>query len=76
MGVSKKKFCLRFSFIVILYFIIYARFIECSTYNLYVYIVLGYSMKVIYVLICRISSRKLGKILFIEKLDVIKKIFW
>jgi len=33
-------------------------------------------MKVIYVLICRIISRNLGKILFIEKLDVIKKIFW
>lgn len=33
-------------------------------------------MKVIYVLICRIISMNLGKILFIEKLDVIKKIFW
>ena len=33
-------------------------------------------MKVIYVLNRRIISMKLGKILFIEKLDVIKKIFW
>jgi hypothetical protein len=31
-------------------------------------------MKVIYVF-CNIISMKLGKILFIEKLDVIKKIF-
>ena len=33
-------------------------------------------MKVMYVLICILISMKLGKILFIEKLDVIKKIFW
>lgn len=32
-------------------------------------------MKVMYVLICILISMKLGKILFIEKLDVIKKIF-
>ena len=71
----KKNVCLRFSFIVILYLIIYVLFIECNTYNLYVYIVLGYSVKVIYVFICILISMKLGKILFIEKLDVIKKIF-
>ena len=64
-----------FSFIVILYKIIYVLFIECNTYKLYVYIVLGYSVKVIYVFICILISMKLGKILFIEKLDVIKKIF-
>lgn len=39
-------------------------------------IVLGYSMKVIYVFICILISMNLGKILFMEKLDVIKKIFW
>ena len=33
-------------------------------------------MKVMYVLICILISMKLGKILFIEKLDVIWKIFW
>lgn len=33
-------------------------------------------MKVIYVLICILISMNLGKILFMEKLDVIKKIFW
>lgn len=32
-------------------------------------------MKVMYVLICILISMKLGKILFIEKLDVIKKYF-
>lgn len=71
----KKNVCLRFSFIVILYLIIYVLFIECNIYNYIYIIVLGYSIKVIYVLICIIISRNLGKILFIEKLDVIKKIF-
>ena len=76
MGVSKiKNLCLRFSFIVILYLIIYVLFIECNMYIFICIIFLGYSMKVIYVLICIIISMKLGKILFIEKLDVIKKIF-
>jgi hypothetical protein len=71
----KKNVCLRFSFIVILYLIIYVLFIECNIYKYIYIIVLGYSIKVIYVLICIIISRNLGKILFIEKLDVIKKIF-
>jgi hypothetical protein len=42
-------------------------------YKIYI-IVLGYSIKIIYVFICIVISRKLGKILFIEKLDVINKI--
>lgn len=29
-----------------------------------------------YICLCIIISKKLGKILFMEKLDVIKKIFW
>lgn len=31
-----KNLCLRFSFIVILYLIIYVLFIECNMYNLYI----------------------------------------
>lgn len=71
-----KNLCLRFTFIVALYLIIYVRFIECNIYIYFMYIiVLGYSMKVIYVFICILILMNLGKILFMEKLDVIKKIF-
>ena len=44
-------------------------------YKIYI-IVLGYSIKIIYVFFSIVISRKLGKILFIEKLDVINKILW
>lgn len=52
----------------------YVLSIEYNMYNIICIIDLGYSMKVIYVF-CIIISMKLGKILFIEKLDVIKKYF-
>jgi len=44
----KKNLCLRFTFIVILYLIIYVLSIKCNMYiyNIYI-IVIGYSMKVI-----------------------------
>lgn len=77
--IKSKWVCLKFPnlclriFIVILYLIMYVLFIECSIYNIYI-IVLGYSIKIIYVFFCIVISMKLGKILFIVKLDVINKI--
>ena len=45
-------------------------------YNIYIILsYLGEVLKGLFVF-CIIIYRKIGKILFIEKLDVIKKIFW